>query len=132
MNIKNKQLIKDVFTQVVESTVVDEKIIADFFHPKYQQNVDGVQLDYSGFIQHMKAQKGIISNITVNFRNIVAEDELVFTNHDVIVTKNDGTIIKIHVLGEFRIAEGKIISCDELTRLEQGAPEDHNIGSMTE
>ncbi|MFQ6601055.1 hypothetical protein [Flavobacterium sp. C3NV] len=66
MNIKNKQLIKDTFTQVVERTIVDEKIIADFFHSKYQQNVDGVQLDYSGFIQHMKAQKSIISNITVN------------------------------------------------------------------
>lgn len=132
MNIKNKQLIKDAFTRVVGSTIVDEKVIAHFFHSKYQQNVDGVQLDYSGFIQHMKAQKGIVSNIIVNFRNIAAEDELVFTNHDVIVTKNDGSIIKIHVLAEFKIAEGKIISCDELTRLEQGAPEDHNIGSMTE
>lgn len=132
MNVKNKQLIKDAFTQVVGSTIVDEKIIANFFHSNYQQNVDGVQLDFSGFIQHMKAQKEIISSITVNFRNIVAEDELVFTNHDVMVTKNDGGIIKIHVLAEFRIAEGKIISCDELTRLEHGAAEDHNIGSMTE
>ena len=132
MNIKNKQLVKDAFTQVVGSTVADEKIITHFFHSKYQQNVDGVKLDYSGFIEHMKAQKSIVSNIIVNFRNIVAEDELVFTNHDVIVTKNDGSIVKIHVLAEFRIAEGKIISCDELTRLEQGAPEDHNIGSMIE
>ena len=131
MNIKNKQLIKDAFSQVVGSTIVDEKVIANFFHSDYQQNVDGVQLNYSGFIQHMKAQKAIINSIIVNFRNIVADDELVFTNHDVIVTKNDSSIIKIHVLAEFRIADGKIISCDELTQLEQGAPEDHNIGSMT-
>lgn len=131
MSIQNKQLIKDAFSQVVGSNSADEKIIAAFFHPEYQQYVDGIELNYSGFIQHMIAQKGVISNTVVNFRNIVAEDEVVFTNHEVIATKNDGSIIKVHVLAEFRIANGKIIRCDELTRVIQGSVEDSNIGSMT-
>lgn len=131
MSIQNKQLIKDAFSQIVESTSADEKVIADFFHPKYQQYVDGQQLDYSDFIQHMIVQKGVISNTVVNFKNIVAEDELVFTNHEVIATKNDGSIIKVHILAEFTIADGKIIRCDELTRIIQGSAEDSKIGSMT-
>jgi hypothetical protein len=131
MSIQNKQLIKDAFSQVVGSTIADEKVIANFFHPEYKQYVDGVELNYSDFVQHMIAQKGVIRNAVVNFRNIVAEDELVFTNHEVVATKNDGSIIKAHILAEFTIADGKIIRCDELTHVIQGSDEDRNIGSMT-
>lgn len=131
MKTDNKQLILLAFQKVIETADADEQAISHFFHKDYKQYVDGVQIDFNGFVQHMKSQKKVIESISVSFRNIIAEEDTVFTNHDVAIQKNSGGVIRVHVLAEFTISEGKIIRCDELTRMEEGNTEDHDIGSRT-
>lgn len=126
-----KQLIREAFETIVDSPIVNEKVIAQLFHPAYKQTVDGKELDFNGFVQHMTVQKQVIAKVNTLFKNMVSEGETVFTNHEVSIEKQDGGEIKVHVLAEFNFADGKIIRCDELTRLLSGLPEDSDIGSRT-
>lgn len=124
-----KKIIRDTFDTIIASPIVDENLISQIFHPAYKQTVDGTELDFEGFIQHLKAQKQVISTITTHFKSIISEREIVFTNHAVNIEKKDGGKIKVHVIAEFNFQDGKIIRCDELTRLLSGLPEDGDIGS---
>lgn len=126
-----KKIITDTFGTIIASPIVDEQVISQIFHPQYKQTVDGSELDFNGFIQHMKAQKNVFSQVSTHFKSIVSEGETVFTNHEVSIKKHDGGKIKVHVLAEFNFKDGKIIRCDELTRLLSGLPEDSDIGSRT-
>lgn len=126
---KNKDVILSVFEEVLGSSSVDEQTIEKYFDPSYIQNVDGVVLDYQGFIKHMKKQKEVIKSIDVEFVTIVQEGDIVFTNHIVDAQKKDDFCVKVKVIAQFTIRDGRLIGCDELTHLLSGNKEDKDIGS---
>ena len=126
-----KEMVKKGFALLSRNGGISDAEIATYFHPDYRQYVDGVELYYAGFVAHMKAQQKVVAEMNVSFKNIVQEGNTVFTNHVVDILKKDGGRVKIHLLAEFTIKDGKIIRCDELTRLVSGNEEDRDIGSRT-
>ncbi|HHF2906915.1 TPA: hypothetical protein ACPJZ5_004788, partial [Vibrio diabolicus] len=100
-----------------------------YVDPSYIQKVDGVELDYDSFVNHIEAQKKVISKLDVNFLTLVQEGNVVFSNHVVTAHKKDGSIIKVKVIAQFTIHNNRLVLCDELTRLIEGGGEDHDIGS---
>jgi hypothetical protein len=52
-----KGLLLEGFKSVVTSPKFDEATVAKYFSKDYKQIVDGEELNYEGFCQHMKAQK---------------------------------------------------------------------------
>lgn len=125
-----KSYIKKVFEDVIENMSADEKVISKYFSPNYIQCVDGHTLDYQDFIQHMKKQKNLINSAKVTIDHCVAEENRICTVHQVDVCKKNGEHIIAKVIAYFELEEGKIVFCDELTKLLKGDKEDHNIGSV--
>ncbi|AHG18880.1 hypothetical protein Z042_04125 [Chania multitudinisentens RB-25] len=126
-----KQTVIDALQTLVSNPEHDENKIAVFFDPSYQQVVDGKQLDYSGFIQHIAALKSHTKHMSVSIKSIVAENDTVFTHHYVNVEKNQGERSEFEVFARFTLASGRIICCEELTRMISGAPNDRDLGSRS-
>ncbi|WP_293308342.1 nuclear transport factor 2 family protein [Pedobacter sp. UBA5917] len=124
-----KALIRKAFKAVVENPIYDQTSIGQYFSPEYRQYVDGEELDFDGFCQHMKAQKLSVKHAVIDFQTMVEEGEIVFTNHSVEILTNENRHALMHVIAEFRIKNNRIIYCNELTRLVSGDERERDLGS---
>lgn len=95
----------------------------------YVQKTDGRTLDFPGFVAHVRELKRTLKNVKITFERAVAEGANVVSIHRAEAEKVAGDRIAIRVFALFVIDEGKIVLCDELTRLEQGAVEDRDLAS---
>jgi len=127
----NKQFIQQMFRDVLESDDLDGQAIPRYFSPIYVEKVDGTTLDYAGFVDHVRELKRSVTNMRVTFEHMVAEGNKVMEIHRVEADKIGGGNIAARLITLWVIEDGKIVLCDELTHLEQGAPEDRDLGSRT-
>jgi predicted SnoaL-like aldol condensation-catalyzing enzyme len=125
----NKSLVERAFQDVFAPDAFDEGAIARYFSPRYMQKTDGRTLDYPGFVAHVRELKRTLKNVKVTFERMVAEGANVVSIHRAEAEKVAGGRVAVRVFALFAIDEGKIVLCDELTRLEQGAAEDHDLAS---
>jgi predicted SnoaL-like aldol condensation-catalyzing enzyme len=125
----NKSLVERAFRDVFASDALDEGAIARYFSPRYVQKTDGRTLDYAGFVAHVRELKRTVKNVKITFERMVAEGASVVSIHRAEAEKIAGGRVAIRVFALFIIDEGKIVLCDELTWLEQGAAEDRDLAS---
>jgi predicted SnoaL-like aldol condensation-catalyzing enzyme len=125
----NKSLVERAFRDVFASDAFDEGAIARYFSPRYVQKTDGRTLDFQGFVAHVRELKRTLKNVKITFERAVAEGANVVSIHRAEAEKVAGGRIAIRVFALFVIEEGKIVLCDELTRLEQGAAEDRDLAT---
>jgi predicted SnoaL-like aldol condensation-catalyzing enzyme len=125
----SKKIIQNVFTDILEKPDVNRKLISKYFSDKYIQHVDGKKIKFDDFVQHIQTLKETIKNISITIQTIVEENDIVFTRHIVESTLRNGRKNKMEVIAEFRLKNGKIYSCDELTHMIEGHDEDQDLGS---
>jgi predicted SnoaL-like aldol condensation-catalyzing enzyme len=126
----NKSLVRRAFQEVFASGAFDESVmISSYFSPRYVQKTDGRTLDYQGFVAHIRELKRTLKNIKITFERMVAEGENVVSIHRAEAEKIAGGSISVRVFALFIIDDEKIVLCDELTHLEQGGTEDHDLAS---
>ena len=125
----NKSLVEHAFQDVFASDAFEEAAIDRYFSPHYVQKTDGRTLDFAGFVAHVRELKRTVKNVKITFERMVAEGANVVSIHRAEAEKIAGGRISIRVFALFVIDEGKIVLCDELTHLEQGAAEDRDLAS---
>lgn len=114
---------------IFSSSDFNEDIIREVVDPSYIQHVDGHTLRIEEFIQHLRLLKERTKSIEIGFKTLVQEGEIVFSNHIITATMKDNSKTTIHVIAEFRIKDGKMYYCDELTSLIDGDSENKDLGS---
>ena len=127
----NKTLLKQMFRDMFESDSFDERVINRYFSPKYVQHADGATLNFDGFVDHVRELKRTVAELDVTFEQMVAEGDKVMEIHRVTGEKRDGSKFTVRLMSFWLIEDGKIVLCDELSHLVQGAPEDRDLGSRT-
>mmetsp|Transcript_2576 Transcript_2576/g.7876 ORF Transcript_2576/g.7876 Transcript_2576/m.7876 type:complete len:188 (+) Transcript_2576:163-726(+) len=121
--------------------------VARYFDKSYVQHVDGKTLDYSGFVDHMRAQKSKLdADIAIRWQELHAyvTDEIdaargllncvhVFSHHFVTFKmKGDGTTGQAEVVALFKLTrEGKVFQCNELTKVMHGPADLGSIMDVT-
>lgn len=125
-----KRLIVAIFREVVLPPTLDMGAVERYISRDYVQTVDGVTLDYAGFVEHMGKQKQVLASLTVDFLAMAEEGETVFSNHIVSATKKDGSQVRVKVIAQFVVRNGLLSRCDELTRLLSGNEADRGLGSI--
>lgn len=127
-----KQFIQDAFKAIIVDTNATDETYSTYFSKDYIQYVDGKELNYKGFVQHMKALKAALYSATVSFRHIIAEDDKVSTVHVINAIKKDGRKVVAQVNALMQIEDEKIVLCDELTHIIHGDASDKDLGSRTQ
>ncbi|ROP60052.1 SnoaL-like protein [Enterobacter sp. BIGb0383] len=123
----NRRTVLEALAIISEPAHSPERI-ASWFDPDYQQQVDGHVLNYAQFLIHMATLKTLTRRMTIDVKAIADNGDTVLTHHQVNVTKQDGQTSRIEVLAHFQCREGRIVRCDELTRLLTGDPADADLG----
>jgi hypothetical protein len=95
----------------------------------YVEHIDGKVFNFKQWLHHMNGLKGLMKSYTLTFDEIVAEKNQLAASYVVHATKKDGSKLDIRIIAIFKIKNGKMIYCDELTHVINGAPSDKNIGS---
>ncbi|WP_392562384.1 nuclear transport factor 2 family protein [Orbus sturtevantii] len=127
--MKNKLIVETALRAVItEPNDCHDQTIAQYFSPDYRQVADGNELNYDDFVKHIKRLHQVLQYATITVVAIVEEQETVFTHHHVFASKHDGTRIHTQVFAQFTLKHGKIVQCDELTRLIVGDQQDHDLG----
>ncbi len=127
----NKTLIRQMFRDVLEMDSWDECVIDRYFSPAYVQRVDGKALDFTAFRDHIRELKKVLTNLRFTVEHMVAEGDKVMEIHRVEGEKRGGGSIAARLFSLWVIKDGKIVLCDEVSRLERGGAEDHDLGSRT-
>lgn len=117
--------------EVVEQKGHDPAKISKYFDSLYTQRVDGKELGYAEFVDHIAFLKSHTRSMAVTLVASAEENGVVFTHHSVAVQKTSGEGSTIEVFARFTLSAGKIIRCEELTRQVTGDPSDHDLGSRT-
>lgn len=130
----NKILLKQMFRDMFESDscdLFDEGVIDRYFSPRYVQHVDGTTLNFGAFVDHVRELKRTVVKLQVTFEQMVAEGNQVMEIHRVRGEKRDGSKFTVRLMSFWVIEAGKIVLCDEFSRVEEGAQEDRDLGSRT-
>ena len=128
----NGQIIKGSFREIVENPIFDRGLVDKYFSADYEQHVDGKNLTFANFVKHMEAQKKATKSVTITFKTIAQQGDVVFTNHYATARKHDGSEANVHVIAEFKLKGGKICYCDELTHMLSGDEADRDLGSRVD
>jgi hypothetical protein len=124
-----KELVKQAFAEVLANPTFDRKKITQYFSTDYKQHVDGKILDYDQFVAHVELVKKRTSGLIFDYATIVQEGKIVFTNHKVTATMENGEVSVTHLIAEFHIEQDRIVYCSEMSRLLTGKKEDGDLGS---
>lgn len=100
-----------------------------WFTPDYCQQVNGEQLDYAAFRQHIAALRNHLACASIDFIAVLAQGNRVHSTHVVRATRHDGLPLVCKVSGLFTFRDGKICQTDEVTCLLTGSAQDEDIGS---
>jgi len=127
--MNNRTLTLNALQVLLTNPEFDEAEIAQYFAPNYQQTVNGLELDYAEFVTHVAKLKKDTKNRRITILACAAEGEHVFTHHQVNADKTNGESVMFEVIANFTLTEGKIVRCQELTRMIQGQAQDEDLGS---
>lgn len=127
--MSNITFIKNALNNVLGKDLGNVEIIEQYFSPDYIQVVDGKEIDYSGFVAHLAALKAAVDTITITFKSIAEGENCIHTQHIAHAEKKNGDISEFEVFACFSLSNGKIIRCEELTRMLVGKKQDSDLGS---
>jgi predicted SnoaL-like aldol condensation-catalyzing enzyme len=127
----NKALIRRMFHDVFGKDSFDKEALERYFSPKFIQHADGKTLDFDGLVDHVRELKRTVTGLRFQFEYMLAEGNQVMDVHRVEGEKRVGGKFTVRLFSLWLIDSGKIVLCDELSRLEQGEPEDRDLGSRT-
>lgn len=95
----------------------------------YIEHIDGKVFDFQQWLHHMNGLKKLMTSYTLTFDEILAENDQIATSYVVHAIRKDGGRLDIRIIAIFKIKNGKMIYCDELTHVIKGSS-DKEIGSQ--
>lgn len=108
---------------------MNTKDYTKYMSVNYIEHIDGKTFNFKQWLHHMNGLKNLMKSYELTFDQIVVEGDQIATNYVVHATKKDGSKLNIRIIAIFKIKDEKMLTCDELTHVINGAPKDKEIGS---
>jgi predicted SnoaL-like aldol condensation-catalyzing enzyme len=120
---------ENMYRDILENLKVDK--IPDYFSPKYVQTTGGENIDYQGFIDQVKDLKQHVESIQVlPLEETICEGNKMALRYLRRVTKRNGLLSNVAVLGIFEIQDDKLVRCWELSKVIVGEKEDKALDAI--
>lgn len=98
-----------------------------YMSENYLEHIDGKTFNFEQWLHHMTGIKKLMKSYELRFNEIVVEGENIAASYDVQATKINGEKLVIRVIAIFKIKDGKMVYCDELTHLLEGSDLDKHL-----
>lgn len=125
----SKEILKSMFENIYDPQIDPKEYIQKVVSKTYIQIVDGHQIGYDCFIDHIIKQREIMKDISFDFIYLIEEGINVASLHRVYATKinsNEKIVAEVHAFFQFK--DGLLESCNERTRIVKGSREDEDLG----
>lgn len=113
-------LLKKIWEQLYDPNQGTATTIEQFFHPDYQQCVNGVWLNRSQYIEHVLEQKQNMTLETIEYANFLEKDNELFAVYFPKGKNKEGSALEAEVFAYVRFEKQKIIHIYAQVRLIQG------------
>lgn len=109
---------------------MDTTDYSKYMSNEYIEHIDGQTFNYHQWLHHMLDLKSMMKSYSLSFDEIVTEGNQIATSYVVHAIKKDGTKLDIRIIAIFKIQNGKMIYCDELTHLLNGPASEKNLSDQ--
>jgi hypothetical protein len=106
---------------------MDTTDYSKYISKDYIEHIDGQTFNYQQWLHHMLSIKNMMKAYNLSFDEIVVEGDQIATSYVVHATKKDGSKLDIRIIAIFKIKNGKMVYCDELTHLLNGPASEKNL-----
>lgn len=129
MSLSTEKIVTEALQLMMDTKRFHPDLIQQYFAEDYLQQVNGETLHYQAFVSHMKTLHTVVKKMRLEIITIASKDDKVLTHHHVYAEKNDGSQSHFEVFAAFLLNDDKIVQCNELTHMVQGAQADRDLGS---
>lgn len=129
--MNNKQFMHQALTEVLGTEIGSLDVVKKYFSEDYVQVVNGKKIDFNEFVTHLEVLKDATKSISITIKSIAEGDGCVHTQHIAQAVKKNGSKSEFEVFANFQLENGKILRCEELTRMISGDVSDDDLGSRT-
>ncbi len=118
------ELLKTVWHSLYDPQKDTVKTIEKYFHPDYQQSINGVVLNRKEYIDHVLEQKNSMTIDVIDYQQILEKGNELFALYYPNGKNSNHLPIKAEVIDYFQFEQQQILKIHGLVRLLEGDPAD--------
>jgi hypothetical protein len=113
-------LLKNIWNSVYDSTMDTNKIIEKFFHPAYEQCINGVMMNRTLYIQHVVEQKKNMKIESIDYQHVLEKGNELFAIYYPKGKNINNFSIEAEVIAYFQFENRQIFRIHGQVRLIKG------------
>jgi len=118
--MSNSELLKLIWDSVYDQNLDEVSIINKYFHPKYEQCINGVSMGHDDYIAHVIEQKKLMNIDSVKYKHILEKENEVFAIYYPKGMNKNNTVIEAEVIAYFRFEEQQLLNIHGQVRFIKG------------
>jgi len=122
MNYTN--LMKTIWTALYDSQTSVPEIVEKYFHPEYEQCINGVRMNRQEYIHHVQEQKKNMTVTAMDYKHVLENGNELFALYYPRGKNKDLLPVEAEVLAYFQFEDQQILRIHGQVRLLQGAQAD--------
>lgn len=125
--MNHKKLLKKIWTSVYDPNADTAEIIKCFFHPDYEQCINGVVMRREEYTRHVIAQKTNMTVESIHYRHMLEMGDELFSVYYPEGKNTEGKPVKAEVIAYIRFENEQIIEIHGQVRMLDGKPSDADM-----
>lgn len=118
--MKNIVLLKTIWKALYDPDIDTSITINKYFHPDYQQCINGVVMDRTQYVQHVSEQKENISIISIDYKQSIEKENELFALYYPQGKDKNNLPIEAEVIAYFYFANHQLLKIHGQVRLIKG------------
>ncbi|HLX53827.1 MAG TPA: hypothetical protein VKR58_07795 [Aquella sp.] len=116
----NAELLKNVWKTIYDPQINVKEMVERFFHPDYEQCINGVTMKRNEYIQHVIEQRKNIKIGTIDYKHMLEKDNELFALYYPAGTNIHNLPFEAEVIAYFRFENEQISRIHGIVRLIKG------------
>ena len=119
-----KEHLKKIWSVLYEPNADVPAVIERFFHPDYEQSINGVILRRGEYTEHVIAQKNNIVLESIDYKHMLESGDELFALYFPKGKDAAGKLVVVEVIAYFKFKGDQIINIHGQVRMIEGKPSD--------
>jgi hypothetical protein len=120
-------LLKNIWNSIYTQNTNTSNSIKQFFHPNYEQRINGIVLDREQYIQHVIEQKNNITINSIDYKKILEKENELFAIYYAKGNNKNNAPFEAEIILYARFEDQKIIKMHGQVRLITGSYSDMDM-----
>lgn len=125
--MSNSALLKNIWLSLYDPEIEITDSIEKFFHPDYEQCINGIKMNRQEYVQHVVEQRKSMIIESIDYKNMLEKENELFSIYYPTGKNKQGDLIEAEVIAYFRFENKKIIEIHGQVRFIKGNASDADM-----